>query len=151
MLVLFPLTATSKGSILFLTCHPRPFYSLFTLFLQSISALPPFFPETHNHATTLLGCNSLFIVIHFLVFLSISCSLLLFYLSIPSPYLKMESAQVFSAVFLPFSLHFRISFALLKYSFLNLLSFLVLLLCHTAISQVFMSIFFYLSYVFTAW
>ena len=96
--------------------------SLFALFSHPVSPLPPFFLETYNSAISLLGCNSLFIVINFLVFLFLSCSSFLFHLSIPAPYLKMETAQVFSAIilFLPFSLLFKIDFVLLKYSFLNL-------------------------------
>ena len=100
----------------------RPFSSLFTLYSHPISPLPPFFLETYYCATSRLGCNSLIIVINFLVFQSISCSSFLFLLSIPAPYLKMETAQVFSAIilFLPLSLLFKINVVLLKYSFLNL-------------------------------
>ena len=97
-IALLGLTASSNGSILFLTYHPRPFSSLFTLFSHPISHLPPFLLGTYNRATSLLGCNSLFIVINFLFFLSISCSSFLLHLSIPAPFLKMETAQVFSAV-----------------------------------------------------
>ena len=101
---------------MFLTYHPRTFSSLFTLSSHPLSPLPPVFLETYNLATSLLGCNSLFIVINFLVFLSIYCSSFLFHLSIPAPYLKMETAQVFSAIslFFPFRLLFKISFALLN-------------------------------------
>ena len=109
------LIATSNGSILFLTYQIMPFSSLFTLFSHPIS---PFhhFSQKHTTVTSRLGCNSLVIVINFLVFLSISCSSFLFHLSIPAPYLKMETAQLFSAIilFLPFSLLFKTSFALLK-------------------------------------
>ena len=92
VIVLLVLTATSKGAILFLTYQSRPFYSLFTLFSHSISPVPPFFLETYSHVATLVGCNSLFIVINFLVFLSIFCSSFLFHLCISGPYLKMETA-----------------------------------------------------------
>ena len=121
VVILLVLTAASNGSRLFLRYHPRLFSSLFTLFSHPISHLPPFFLETCNRAISLCGCNSLFIVISFLVFLSVSCSSFLFHLSIPAPYLKMETAHVFSVVilFLPFSLLFKINFVLLKYSFLN--------------------------------
>ena len=98
VIALLVLTATSHHSILFLMYHPRPFSSLFMLFSHPISPLPPFLLETYNRATSLLGCNSLFIVINFLAFLSISCSSFLFHLSIPAPHLKMETAQVFSAI-----------------------------------------------------
>ena len=136
VIVLLVLTAASHRSILFLKYHPRPFSSLFTLFSHPISPFPPFFLETYNRATSLLGCNSLFIVINFLVFLPISCSSFLFHLSIPAPYLKIETAQVFSAIilFLPFSLLFKINFVLLKYSFLNLSFISCFLSCHTPIS-----------------
>ena len=135
VIVLLVLIATSNGSILFLTYHPRSFSSLFRLFSYPINSLPPFFLETYNRATSLLGCNSLFIVINFLVFLPISCSSFLFHLRIPAPHLKIETTQVFGAIilFLPFSLLFKINFVLLKYSFLNLSFILVLLLCHTRI------------------
>ena len=73
------LTATSNSSRLFLTYHPSPFSLLFPLFPHPISPLQLFFVETFNRATSLLGGNSLFIVINFLVFLSISCSSLLFH------------------------------------------------------------------------
>ena len=114
-LVLFVLTATGIGSILFLTYQPRLFTSLFRLFSHSISHLPSFFLETYNYALSFPGDNSLFIVIYFLVFLYISCSLL-FHLSIPAPHLIMETVKVFSTIilFLPFSLIFKINFALLK-------------------------------------
>ena len=122
VIVQLVLTTTSSSSIMLLLYHPRPFSPLFTLFSHPISPLPPFFRKTYNCTTSLLGCNSLFIVIDFLVFLSISCSSFLFHLSISAPYLKMETAQVFSAhiLFLPFSLFFKINFALLKCSFLNI-------------------------------
>ena len=102
--------------------QPRPFSSLFTLFSHPTSLLPSFFLEASNRATSLLRCNSLFIVIKFLVFLSILCSSFLFHLRIPPLYLIIETAQMISAtiLFLPFSLLFKINFALLNYSFLNL-------------------------------
>ena len=90
VIVLLVLTATKNGSILFLVYHHRPFCSLFTLCSHPVSPLPPFFLETYSHATSLLGCNSLFIFINFLVFLSISCSSFLFHLSIPASYFKMQ-------------------------------------------------------------
>ena len=66
VIVLLVLTATSNGSILFLTYQPRPFLSLFTLFSHPISPLQSFFQETYIHETSYFGCNSLFIVINFL-------------------------------------------------------------------------------------
>ena len=91
VVVLLFMTATSNDSILILTYQPKPFLSLFTLFSHPISLSRPIFLETYNRATSLLGCNSLFIGINFLVFLSISCSSFIFYLSSPAPYLKMET------------------------------------------------------------
>ena len=100
VIVLLVLTSTSNGSILFSTYQPRPFSSLFTLFSHPISPLQSFFQETYIRAASFFGCNSLFIVINFLVFLSISCSSCLFYLGIWAPYLTMETAQVFSVIIL---------------------------------------------------
>ena len=94
VIVLLVLTATRNGSILFLIYHPRPFYSLFTLLSHPIGPLLPFFRETYKRATSLLGCNFLFIVINFMVFLSISCSSFLFHLSIPAKYFKMETVPL---------------------------------------------------------
>ena len=149
LIVLLVLTATSNGSILLLMYHPRSFSSLITLFSHPISPLPPFFLETYNCATSLLGCNSLFIVINFPVCLSISYCSFLFHLSIPAPYLKMETTQVFSAIisFLPFSLLFKINFIQQKYSLLNL----TFISCSFTLSYSHIPRYLYLSYLFTTW
>ena len=110
VIVPYVLTETSNGSnflfyficlffifyfyyYFFLTYHPSLFSSLFTLFSYPISPLPPYFLETYNCPTSLLGCNSLFIVMNFLVFVSVSFSSFLFHLSIPAPYLKIDTAH----------------------------------------------------------
>ena len=139
----------------FLTYHPSPFSSLFTLFLHPISPLRPFFHETHNCATSLLGCNSLFIIINFLVFLYISCSLFLFYLRIPAPYLKTDTAQAsvqchYFILFIQFTLQnqFFPPEILIPELIFHFLFFHSIILQYT---QVFISICLYLSYLFTNW
>ena len=73
---------------MFFTLHFVFFLCFFFVF--AISPLPPFFLETCNHATSLLWCNNLLIVIVFLVFLSVGGPLL-FHLPIPAPYFIMET------------------------------------------------------------
>ena len=120
VIILLVLSAPNNGSILFLMYQTRTFSLLFKLISHPIIPLPPFFLETYNYATSILECNSLLIVINFLIFLSISCSSFLFHLSIAAPYIIMETARVFSAIilFLLSSIIFK-SNPPMKYSFLN--------------------------------
>ena len=130
VIVLFVLIATSNGSMLFLTYHHRPFSSLFTLFSHSIGPRLPFFLEKYNYATSLLDYSVSFIVITFLVFLSISCSSFLFNLTIPAPNLKIKTAQMLSAIILFLSKSILPSWDTHSWTYL---SFLVVLHCHTPI------------------
>ena len=77
---------------LFLTYQLKLFSSLLTQLSQLIRPLPPFFLGRYILATLLLGCSSLFIVMIFLDFLSISRSSSLFHLIVPAPYLMNDTA-----------------------------------------------------------
>ena len=86
-------TFLSNAPSLFLTYQLKLFSSLLTQLSQLIRPLPPFFLGTYILATSLLGCSSLFIVMIFLDFLSISGSSSLFHLIVPDPYLMSDTAQ----------------------------------------------------------
>ena len=86
-------TFLSNTSSLFLTYQLKLFSSLLTQLSQLIRRLPPFFLGSYILATSLLGCSSLFIVMIFLDFLSISGSSSLFHLIVPDPYLMSDTAQ----------------------------------------------------------
>ena len=86
-------TFLSNAPSLFLTYQLKLFSSLLTQLSQLIRPLPPFFMGTYILATSLLGCSSLFIVMIFLHFLSISGSSSLFHLIVPAPYLMSDTAQ----------------------------------------------------------
>ena len=75
-----------------LTYQLKLFSSLLTQLSQLIRPLPPFFLGRYILATSLLGCSSLFIVMIFLDFLSISRSSSLFHLIVPAPYLMNDTA-----------------------------------------------------------
>ena len=86
-----------------------------------------FHPRYYSLSTLHVGCSSLFNVMTFLVFLSISSSLLFVHFTVPAPYLIKETAYVFIAMilFLPLRLLFMINFVLLRYS-LRKFSFILL-------------------------
>ena len=86
-------TFLSNAPSLFLTYQLKLFSSLLTQLSQLIRPLPPFFLGRYILATLLLGCSSLFIVMIFLDFLSISGSSSLFHLIVPDPYLMSDTAQ----------------------------------------------------------
>ena len=65
-------TFLSNASSLFVTHQLKLFSSLLTQLSQLIKPLPPFFLGTYILETSLLACSSLFIVLIFLDFLSIS-------------------------------------------------------------------------------
>ena len=153
IIVLLVLTATSNGSVLFLTYHPRQFSSLRTLFSHQV-LFHHFFLETYKRATSFLRYKPLFIIINFLVFLSIPFSSFLFYLQIPVPYLKIETAQVFSVIILFFSIQFTLqkqfysTEILIPELIFHFMFFYSVILQYP---QVFLSTFFCLSYLSTTW
>ena len=93
-------TFLSNTSLLLFTYQLKLFSSLLVHFSQLIRPLPPFFLGTYILATLLLGCNSLFIVMIFLDFLSISCSSSLFHLIVSAPCLIIDTAQAFAALYI---------------------------------------------------
>ena len=82
--------------------------------------MPPCFLCIHNLSTSFFGCNTPYIIIAFLDFLSTSFSSLSFHCSIPTPYLNTVLAYEFIAVdlFSSFSFDFRTNRILGFYSFI---------------------------------
>ena len=88
-------TFPSNAPSLFLTYELQLFSSLATQLSQLIRPLPPLFLGTYILATSLLGCSSLFIVMIFLDFLSISGSFSLFHFIVPDSSVMNDTAQVY--------------------------------------------------------
>ena len=82
--------------------------------------MPPCFLCIRNLSTSFFGCNTPYIIIAFLDFLSTSFSSLSFHCSIPTPYLNTVLAYEFIAVdlFSSFSFDFRTNRILGFYSFI---------------------------------
>ena len=94
--LLLILTTTMKGLMWCLTYHSRLFCSAST----HTCILAIFFLYTYNLSISFLGCSSLFNVMTFLVFLSVSSSSLFVYFTVPAPYFIKETAHVFIAMIL---------------------------------------------------
>ena len=120
--VVFILANFSIGSLLCFKYQPKLFSSPFIHPSQLISPLPPLRLGTYNRATSLFGWSVLYIVINFLVFLSIHSNSSLVHFSNPAPYLKREIAHTLIAftILFPFNFNFTINLVLLRYSYLNL-------------------------------
>ena len=127
-----------------LYCFDIPTYAIFFIlhtFSTSSKSFPPFSPETYNPATSLLGCNSLFLQ----------------FILIPVKYSSTiphngDCPSIQRHYLVPF-IHFTLlnQFCLPEILIPELIfHFVVLLFCHTPITPSVISIF-YLSYLLTTW